>query len=237
MRRFPPAFYRTAAIASLVSAVTTLLLIFLPDFYSASTGFEGRMRRVDEPAYVLRSWVYLIHPMLALAAAFAVALRLRRHAALLLPGAVGFALWAATEMAQQAMTLFMFDRWRRAWLTGDDAVRAGMEVRTVIYDGLWDSSYVLLLIGFLIGCAFYAAAMLRLEGLSRLVGAFYAAAALLTACLLIAEFGGPPLPSPLDRWLYPAIQPLGRLLIGLWLWKNADESAPIGLPRQAKASQ
>lgn len=237
MRRFPPAFFRTAAIASLLSVVTTLFLIFLPDLYSASTGFEARMGRVNEPAYVLRSWIYLIHPMLVVAAAFAVALRLRRHAALLLPGAAGFALWAATEMAQQAMTLFMFDRWRRAWLTGDEAIRAGMEERTAIYDGLWDSSYVLLLIGFLIGCAFYAAAMLRLKGLSRAVGAFYAAAALLTAWLLIAEIGGPPLPPPLDRWLYPAVQPVGRLLIGLWLWKNADESAPIGLPRQAKASQ
>jgi hypothetical protein len=58
---------------------------------------------------------------------------------------------------------------------------------------------------------------------------------LLTAAFIVVELGGPGLPPSLDRWIYPAIQPLGRLLIGLWLWKNADESALIGLPRQAKA--
>lgn len=235
MRRFPPAFYRTAAIASWLSAVTTLLLIFLPELFSDGAGFEARMGRVAEPAYVLRSWVYLVHPLLVLAAALAVALRLRRHAALVLPGALGFAVWAITEMAQQTLTLFMFDRWRRAWLAGDEAIRASMEVRTAIYDGLWDSSYNLLLIGFLIGCAFYAAAMLRVRGLSRLVGTFYAAAALLTAAFIVVELGGPGLPPWLAPWIYPAIQPLGRLLTGVWLWKNADESALIGLPRQAKA--
>jgi hypothetical protein len=34
-------------------------------------------------------------------------------------------------------------------------------------------------------------------------------------------------PEALARWSYPAIQPLGRTLIGLWLWSAADESAPL----------
>jgi hypothetical protein len=233
LTRFPKAFYRTAAVASFVSAITTLLLIFVPEFYAAAEGLEGRMRRVEDPAYQLRAWTYLVHPLLVFTAALAVAMRLRARPALILPGVLGFGLWAVTETAQQTLTLFMFDRWRRAWLAGDEAVRATMDLRAAVYDGLWDASYDLLLIGFLIGCAFYAAALLRLHGLSRLVGVFYGAAALLTLSFLTSEFGGPSLPPSLGGWLYPAIQPLGRILIALWLWKNADESSFIsGLPQQ-----
>ncbi len=226
-RSFPPAFYRAAAIASFITVLTTLLLIVLPDLYAPGEGFEARMRRVADLPYILRSWAYLVHPFLAFAAALGVGLRLRRQAHLVLPGLLGFALWAATEAGQQMMTLFLFDPWRRAWLAGDQAVRATMEVRTAVYDGLWNASYNLLLVGILIGCAFYGAAMLRHRGLTRIVGGFYVAAALLTLSFMITEYGGPALPALLDRWLYPAFQPLARFLIGLWLWRNADEMAPI----------
>ena len=226
-RRFPPAFYRAAGIASALSGITTLGIIFLPDFYSTTEGFPARMARVDETPYVLRSWIHLVHPLLTGTAALAVGLRLRRRAGLVLPGLIGFAIWAVAEAAQQMLTLFMFDPWRRAWLAGDPAVRADMGVRTALYDGLWNASYELIILFFLIGCAFYAAAMLPLRGLTRIVGAFYAAAALLTLTIIVVELGGPALPPLLDRWFYPAVQPLARLLIGLWLWRNADEAAPI----------
>jgi hypothetical protein len=32
------------------------------------------------------------------------------------------------------------------------------------------------------------------------------------------------LPGPIAEWSYATIQPLGRGLIGLWLWRVADES-------------
>lgn len=225
--RFPPTFYKIAAIASFASVVTTLLLIFLPDLYAPGSDFEARMRRVEEPAYVLRSWTYLLHPIVTFTAALAVALRLRSRPALVLPGLIGFALWALVEIGQQMMTLFMYDPWRRAWIAGDADIRATMEIRHAFYDGLWDASFYTLLFGFLIGAAFYAAAMIRTGGFSRIVGAFYAAVALLTLLSFVAALGGPGLPPALDSWLYPVIQPAGRMLIGIWLWTNAVESAPI----------
>jgi hypothetical protein len=226
--RFPPSFYRVAAIASFASVITTLLLTFLPDLFVQGSDFETRMRRVTESAYILRSWSYLLHPIVTFAAALAVAMRLRARPALVLPGLIGFAIWAIVEVGQQMMTLFMYDPWRRAWLAGDEAIRATMEVRHALYDGLWDASFYFLLFGFLIGSAFYAAAMIRVGGFSRVVGAFYAAVALLTLWSFVVALGGPELPALLDRWAYPAVQPLGRVLIGLWLWRNADEGKPIG---------
>ena len=219
--RFPPAFYRTAAVCSWLSAITTCLLIFLPEWYAPADSFEARMARVQDPAYVLRSWVYLVHPFLVVTAALGVALRLRRVAAAwVLPGLLAFLLWGGTEAAQQALTKAAFDVWRLAYLAGDPAVRATMELRTALYDDLWDAMYVLLLLGFMIANALYARATFKIPGFTRLLSVFYLLAALLTLTLLLPEFGGLGLPEPLNSWAYPAIQPLGRALIGLWLWRS-----------------
>src|SRR5262245_41889763 len=159
---FPVSFYRFAAVCSWVSAITTCGLIFLPDFYAALEGFEGRMQRVHDPAYVLRSWVYFVHPFFTGTAALAVALRLRRVAsALVIPGLIAFLVWAITEAAQQTVTLQAFDQWRIAYVAGGESVRSTMALRTAIYDDLWDAMYFLLLVAFLIGNVLYSIALWR----------------------------------------------------------------------------
>ena len=70
--KLTPAFYRTAAICSLLSAVTTLGLIFLPKLFAPIDGFEGRMGRVHDGWYQLRAWIYLVHPFITGAAGLAV---------------------------------------------------------------------------------------------------------------------------------------------------------------------
>jgi hypothetical protein len=226
--QFPQSFYRSAAVCSWVSALTTCLLIFLPNFYTPIDGFEGRMARVHDPAYVLRAWAYLIHPFFTGTAALAVAIRLRRVApALVMPGLIGFLLWAATEAAQQTITLQAFDHWRVAYLAGDAAVRSTMQLRTALYDGIWDAMYFLLLICFFIGNVLYSVVLWRGRALSKAVSVGYVGAAVLTAFLISSEAGGPGLPAALDAWMYPAIQPLARTLIGVWLWRNArNDPAP-----------
>lgn len=223
--QFTPTFYKAVAACSVVSAVTTLGLIFLPGMMPPADEFAARMARVNDPVYRLYAWVYFVHPFLVTAAALGVAMRLRREAAsLVVPGLLAFLLWGATEASQQAMTIFAFNPWRLAWLAGDPVVRATMEARTAFYDGLWNAMYFLLLVGFLIANALYAAAMVKKPGLSRTVGILYAAAAVLTFQIIVVEVGGPQLlPDALDFWVYPLIQPLARTLIGVWLWRNRDE--------------
>jgi hypothetical protein len=227
--RFTPAFYRFAAILSVASAVTTLGLIFLPGMMAPADDFAARMARVNDPVYRLYGWMYFAHPFLVVTAALAVAMRLRREAAsLVVPGLLAFLLWGSTEAAQQALALFAFNPWRVAWLAGDPAVRATMEARTAMYDGLWNAMYFLLIVCFCIANALYAVAMWRRGGLSRVVGAFYAAAAALTLQIILVEVGGAPLlPDALDFWLYPLTQPLARTLIGVWVWRHADEGSAL----------
>jgi hypothetical protein len=227
-------FYRIAALCSVASVLTTLMLIFLPEWYATAEGFEGRMARVNDPAYRLRAWAYFIHPFITWTAALGVAMRIRRDsAALAIAALAGCSLWALTEAGQQALTLMMFDDWRAAYLAGDEAVRATMALRTAIYDGLWDGMYFLILIAFMIGNAMFAIALWRGPGLTRALAVLYACAVALTMTIVVSELGGPTLPDAVGFWLYPAIQPLARALIGVWLWKHADESLSFMDKRQA----
>jgi hypothetical protein len=217
-----PRFYRVAALASLLSAVTTLLLIFLPELFPPAPDFAARMARVHDGAYQLRAWVYLLHPFLVFAAALGVALAVGRRApALAIAGLAGFTLWAFNEAGQQTLTLFAFDRWRVAWADADETLRAAIRVNALVYDGIWDAMYMLLLIGFAIGNACLGWALLAGEGLARTAGAFMVAACLLTVFLFLGQIGVTLLPDALLEWAYPAIQPLGRVVIGVWLWRVA----------------
>lgn len=226
---FPPAFYRAAGIASILSAITTLGLIFLPDFFmTVPEGLPGRMMRVTDPVYQLRAWNYLIHPFLCFTAALGLAVACRRVSpGLALAGVLGMGLWAITEAGQQTLTLFAFDDWRRAWLAGDEAVRATMEVRAAVYDGLWEAAYSLLLMGIILGSAFFCAMLIRLKDrLSLVVGLLFGIAAFMSISIFSGEIGGPALPEALGYWIYPVFQPLARVLTGVWLLRVAKAGEP-----------
>jgi hypothetical protein len=223
-----PHFYRAAALCSIASAVTTLGLIFLPRLFAPVDGFDGRMSRVHDDWYQLRAWIYLLHPFITGTAGLAVCLRIRAVApAAAVAGIAGVSLWAVTEAAQQCLTLFAFDQWRAAYVAGDPSIRAQMPTLTALYDELWDAMYVLLLLGFVIGNTALGQAFVRGRGLTRVVGAFYLCAVALTLFYLLPELGIPVSLGAFDAWIYAATQPLARVLIGLWLWKHADESVTV----------
>ncbi len=230
----PKSYYQTAGIASILSSATTLILIFGPEFYvTLPAGLEGRMQRVADPVYQLRSWTYFVHPFLVFTACIGLAFACRRLApALALFGLLAMGLWALTEAAQQALTLFAFDDWRRAWLAGDPAVRATIEVRAAIYDGLWEAAYSLLLFGIIVGSTLFAAILLRLpDWLSRAAGGLFALAAIQSILIQSGELGGPVLPESIAYWAYPLTQPLARILLGLWLLRVARDGEPrVGAP-------
>ena len=230
-RMFPRSFYRAAALCSIASALTTLLLIFLPRFYGPAASLDERVLFLDNPFYQLRAWSYLLHPFLVLAAALGVATALwRRAASLVLPGFLGFLLWTFTEAGQQTLTLTVFHRWARAWPQADASAREILRTQIASYDAIWDAMFLLLLLGFLIGNVLYGIACLRGYGMTRVLGAFYFGAAFLTLTGIVSELGGPTLPPLLSTWLYPLLQPAARLLIGIWLWRGGgdqpEESSP-----------
>lgn len=223
-RNFPRPLFRAAALCSIASALTTLLLIFLPRFYGPASSLDERVLYLDNPFYQFRAWAYLLHPFLVLGAALGVAAALwRRAASFVLPGFLGFLLWAFTEAGQQTLTLTVFHRLARNWPQADAPAREILRAQIGSYDALWDAMFLLLLLGFLIGNVLYGIACLRDRGLTRTLGLFYFGAAFLTLIGIIGELGGPSLPPLLSTWLYPLLQPAARLLIGIWLWRVDPE--------------
>ncbi len=221
---FSKRFYRFAAACSFLSAATTLSLIFLPYLYGPASGIEARVQLLDSPAYMLRAWIYLLHPAVVFSAALGVATVVSRHSAgSAVVGLIGFFVWAFTEAAQQALTLVAFNRWAAAYPGADAGTRALLESQIATYDAVWDSMFFLLLLGFLVGNLVFGLALVRREGFERLLGALFALVGLLTLLNVSQLLGGPGLPEALGPWLYPIVQPATRILIGVWLLGIARE--------------
>ena len=226
-------FYHATAVCSCISAATTLLLIFPPKFYGPVTSLGLRIELVDHPLYQLRAWAYLLHPFMVMTAAVGVAAALRRTAAgTVVPGLLGFLLWGFTEAAQQTLTLTAFHRWAEAYRTADMAARETLRTQIAVYDALWDSMFLLLLLGFLVGNVLYGIATLHGRGLTRTISWLYFAAAFLTLTILSGELRGPTLPDIISEWLYPLLQPAARFLIGVWLWRVSDTDREPSLTGQ-----
>jgi hypothetical protein len=231
--RFARTFYRATAVCSFISAATTLLLIFLPKFYGPVTSLELRIEVVEHPLYQLRAWAYLLHPFMVMTAALGVAAALRRTASgTVVPGLLGFLLWGFTEAAQQTLTLTAFHRWAAAYRTADTAARETLRTQIAVYNALWDSMFLLLLLGFLAGNVLYGLATLHGRGLTRTISCLYFAAAFLTLTIISAELRGSTLPDIVSAWLYPLLQPAARLLIGVWLWRVGDADREPSLSAQ-----
>jgi len=116
----------------------------------------------------------------------------------------------------------------RRMLAADAATQAIVRTNTAMYDGLWDAFYLVLLIGFSIGNTSLGLALVRAgRGLTRIAGGFLLAAVAITLPIITGEMQLWSLPEPLASWSYPAIQPLARTLIGLWLWTAANEQEPL----------
>lgn len=123
--------------------------------------------------------------------------------------------------ARAHLTKVALDRtWRAAWPTADAAARELIRNQVATYDALWNAMYFLVLIGFMVESIGLALATRREPGRPlgehRVLGRCGAHAA-----LLFPEVGAPTLPNSWTAWLYPATGPLGRFIIGLWLWREA----------------
>lgn len=211
-------FYRFCAAASFLSVLTTLALILLPRMYGAPQDLAERAALLDSPYYILRAWVYLLHPFaVGLGAVGAGLLVARESVGSALLGAIGFLVWGLTEAGQQTLTLVGLHGWLREYAGGTPEVRDAIAVQIATYDGIWASMFLLLLIGFLVGNASFGFGLAGSRGLSRIVGWFYLAVACLTALNVSRRLGGLGLPPMLQPWLYPLVQPMARFAIGVWL--------------------
>lgn len=219
-----PAFYRFAAVCSILSAATTLVLIFGPRFYSAPATLEQAVALRSDPAYLFRLWVYFFHPYLVFSAALAIAVyKLRDSAGSVLLGLFSFFTWALLEALQQGFALAALNQaWRAGFAAATDAA-ARDSYRTLLlgFEGMWDAFYLVLLTAFVLANLAYGIATRGATGLEGWVSLAFFAAAALSAATWLANFGGVAWLGPAVQGAYPLIQPAARVLFGVWLLQIA----------------
>ncbi len=222
---FSPNFFRAVGICSVLSALTTLGLIFLPRAYPAPDGLEAEVALRLNGFYQARSLVYYVHPFLVLTAAWGVVARkFRESAGAVTTGFLFFGFWGFAEALQQALSLVALNlNWREGYARAADPVTREMfRTHLLGFEAVWDSLYLLLLTGFAVAHLLYGFATWSGSGLERVVSCGFFLGAGLTLLILSVNFGGLALPRGLTAWLYPTIQPLFRVLLGVWLWPQKE---------------
>jgi hypothetical protein len=210
-----PRFLRVAAVCAVVTAVTTLP-IHLLDFPSAT--LEEQIALSTNRLYLARIGITVVHVCLVVVSMLGVAFaRWRRSPALVALGFLGYLLFAAGELSRMFLAFFALNAsWRASYAQGDAAMRTLLAA----WPGINDALFHLFLFGFTAGTAFYAAALLGGRGYTRAVGAVFTiwAATNLAGVLsgVIPNLTGVP------ETLSVTLQPLARVLIGIWLWREAS---------------
>jgi len=216
-------FVRFSACCWVVTSATTLCLIFVPKFLPPAPGIESQAALSANGLYVFRVWIGVLHPLIALiAAAGVLAVRLRAATGAAICGFTFFALWAGAEGVQQSLILVALNwRWRPLFLAGDESTRAALRPLISGLDAISDSLFFFLLLTFVAANILYCAATWT-DGspLQRIVAVFFALAAGLGVLSFATRFGGGVVPAGAMNAAYPLIQPVGRFLTGVWLWKS-----------------
>jgi hypothetical protein len=218
---FSDSFFKAVSTCSVLSALTTLGLILLPRAYASPLGLEEAVALRLNGFYQARSLVYFLHPFLVLAAAWGVvAKKIGQSAGSVTTGFFFFGFWGFTEALQQALSLVALNlHWREGYARATDAeLKEAFRIHLLGFEAVWDALYLLLLTGFLVAHVLYGVATWRSKGLEKAVSCGFFLGAGLTLLILSANFGGPRVPAALTAWLYPLIQPLFRVLLGVWLW-------------------
>jgi hypothetical protein len=207
-----------------VTGVTTLGLIFLPRMLPPAPDLISQVMRSTNPIYVARMWVGIVHPFIAVVGALGVALaRSRASLGTAVCGFVFFAFWAGGEAVQQSLILVALNwGWRAAYLaTSDPATQTSLARSMSDFEQFSDGLFFFILITFVCANLLYARATWTERRWDRVVSVFFVLAAGLGVISYATSFGGGVVPAGVMAFLYPTIQPAGRCLTGIWLWKQA----------------
>ena len=217
------AFLRVAGALAAVSAATTVLLWLLPRLYAAPGSFDEAVALRENAAYLARLWVNVLHVAVALTAYSAAAALLTRAApALSYAALVWLAIWAATELAGVSVQIFAVNgTWRAGYASADESGRVAYRAAIEAWAAVWDALFFVILVAFLLGTVLLGLALARGSGLRRAVGALHLLAGPLTLLIILGGYFGAEWATDLSGWIYPALQPPSRALLGLWLWREA----------------
>ncbi|WP_262694250.1 hypothetical protein [Kordiimonas aquimaris] len=218
---------RIGAICSVLSALTTTILIYGPDASNAPD-FDAVQQLHQNSMHLYKKWILFFHPQFAFIAALAAAtILLKRSPALVGIGIFYLAVWAMTEMSQQAYLIDALNQmWRPAYLASTGADKELWRTMIMGLRGLSDSQYFVLLFGFGTGSILMGIAFLSEKPIERTIGLVTLSIGIASLLAFASYYAGLTAVSPLIgfwyTWLYGPIQIGLRLLTGLWLLQQVN---------------
>ena len=219
-----PTFIRTAAVAALLTAVTTLCVHLLPELWAHVTTFDDRVALRNNPIYMGRFGIVIAHCVLVLVSMAGLSAILWRLAPVLAGfGLLGSGVFALAEILRMSLAIFALNRtWRAQYaLASDPAVKAGLRTLIDGFDGVSAALFFVFSLGFTAGLVCYAVALLRGTNRARQLGVVMSAWAILSSATLFDTSAGTAMFSSALWWVGPYFQPLARAYIAWWLWKSA----------------
>lgn len=220
--RFIP-FLKLAAICSILGAVTTALLIFLPN--PTAPDFESRALLYDNDLHISRIWILFVHPQVNFIASLGVALILwKKYPLQMMLGIVFLAMWAYTEISQQALLIDALNlTWRPGYVSAADE-ETQSTFRTLIQaaSGLSASKYFIVIYGFGIGSLLYGLALIREVDWAKWIGWALVFIGVLSLASFSRYYLGFSFLNGIVNWsyewIYSYLQPLVRVALGWWIW-------------------
>lgn len=217
-------FLRLTAVCSLLGAITTALLIFLPN--TTAVDDPARALLSQDSLYMAKKWILFLHPQVNFIASLGVAyIFIRKFPLQILLGSFFLLIWCYTEMAQQAFVIDALNQiWRAEYLGADHNEKGTYHILFKVAGGLSDSYYFLLLYGFGLGTLLFALAFIQTSGLARWIGYVLVFIGVLSLLAFASYYLG--LTALVDlvgwmyKWIYAWLQPAVRIAISVWLFNQ-----------------
>lgn len=221
-------FLKAAAICSVLGALTTALLIFLPA--AEALDFDSRVQLYQNKLYLTKLWILFFHPQFNIIASLGIAvLLIKKYPLQIISGTLFMLVWFYSEMSQQAFLIDALNQmWRPGYIEATDEITRNIN-RTLIHGatGVSDSKYFLVIYGFGLGSLIYGFALVREQKMGLWIGWALIFIGTLSLCSFLRYYLQMDFLSPyVDwtyTWIYPVLQPLVRLGIGTWIFNQIDK--------------
>ncbi len=216
-------FLMVSAVCSMLGALTTGLLIFLPA--AEVLDFESKVQLYQNKLYLTKLWILFFHPQFNTIASLGICVLLvKRYPLQIIPGTLFLLVWFYSEMSQQAFLIDALNQiWRPGYLEAEDEITQTIN-RTLIHGatGLSDSKYFLVIYGFGLGSLLYGLAFVQEKSKTeKCIGASLIFIGTLSLSSFLRYYLSMDFLSPyVDwsyTWIYPYLQPLVRIGIGIWI--------------------
>lgn len=220
-------YLRFASVCAFGLAVTTLVVWWLSRQVAQPATFEDRLALAANSYNLARLWTSLLHMLLGFAAMLGAYVAIKpRSSGFATFGLAMFFAWMLVEMVAVSIGLFAVNAgWRAGYAAADVQTQAAFKMLLAGWPAVFDGLYFVLAVSFVIGSLIFGAMAARGKGIERVAGGFLVAGAVLGIFFLWSGYGGPQWPETVAGFVYPVVQPLGRAILGLWLWRAAGRDS------------